>query len=105
MYHIIFLVAINLHFFLGVFFHFITGVDIAKEQQAKEAAKAVLGQIGLIKKSILARAFRGGLGTNDPAEDSAVELVKEALEKNTDRICPNQSKVKRTGIPAEIKPF
>ena len=27
MYHIIFLVAINLHFFLGVFFHFIIGVD------------------------------------------------------------------------------
>lgn len=29
------------------------------------------------KKSILARAFRGELGTNDPAEERAVELVKE----------------------------
>ena len=52
---------------------------LAKEQQAKEAAEAVLEQIDLMKKSILARAFRGELGTNDPAEESAVELVKEYL--------------------------
>ena len=49
---------------------------LAKEQQGKEAAEAVLEQIDLIKKSILARAFRGELGTNDPAEESAVELLK-----------------------------
>ena len=36
---------------------------LAKEQQAKEAAEAVLERIELIKKSILARAFRGELGT------------------------------------------
>ena len=76
---------------------------LAKEQQAKETAEAVLDQIDLIKKSILARAFRGELGTNDPAEESAVELVKEAIEKNTDNINQNKSKVKRTVIPAEIK--
>lgn len=52
---------------------------LAKEQEAKEAAEAVLEQIDLIKKSILARAFRGELGTNDPAEESAVELVKEII--------------------------
>lgn len=50
---------------------------LAKEQQAKEAAERVLEQIDLMKKSILARAFRGELGTNDPAEESAVELVKK----------------------------
>lgn len=50
---------------------------LAKEQQAKEAAEGVLEQIDLIKKAILARAFRGELGTNDPSEESAVELVKE----------------------------
>ncbi len=54
---------------------------LSKEQQAKEAAEAVLEQIDLIKKSILARAFRGELGTNDPTEESAVELLKEILEK------------------------
>ena len=52
---------------------------LAKEQQAKEAAEAVLEQIDLIKKSILARAFRGELGTNDPTEESAVELVRNII--------------------------
>lgn len=52
-----------------------------KEQQTKEAAEIVLDQIELMKKSILARAFRGELGTNDPSEESAVELLKRGLEK------------------------
>lgn len=52
---------------------------LAKEQQAKEAAEAVLEQIDLMKKSILARAFRGELGTNNLAEESAVELVKNII--------------------------
>ena len=51
----------------------------AKEQQAKEAAEAVLEKIDLLKKSILARAFRGELGTNDPTEESAMELLKRTL--------------------------
>ncbi|NBH34269.1 hypothetical protein D3Z58_12025 [Clostridiaceae bacterium] len=50
-----------------------------KEQQAKEAAETVLAQIDTIKKAILARAFRGELGTNDPAEEWAGELVKAVL--------------------------
>lgn len=50
---------------------------LAKEQQAKEAAEGVLDQIDLIKKAILARAFRGELGTNNPSEESAVELLKQ----------------------------
>ena len=52
---------------------------LAKEQQAKEAAEKVLEQIDLIKKAILARAFRGELGTNDPNEESAVELLKNMI--------------------------
>lgn len=48
-----------------------------KEQQTKEAAEAVPDQIDLMKKSILARAFRGELGTNDPNEESALELLKQ----------------------------
>lgn len=54
---------------------------LAKEQQAKEAAEGVLGQIDLIKKAILARAFRGELGTNDPSEESAQELIKNFIFK------------------------
>lgn len=52
---------------------------LAKEQQAKEAAEAVLDRIETMKKAILARAFRGELGTNDPTEESAVELLKQVL--------------------------
>lgn len=48
---------------------------LAKEQQAKDAAEGVLEQIDLIKKAILARAFRGELGTNDPNEGNAAELL------------------------------
>lgn len=54
---------------------------LAKEQQSKEAAEAVLDQINLMKKSILARAFRGEMGTNDPSEESAVELLKEIIRR------------------------
>lgn len=49
---------------------------LAKEQQAKESAEGVLEQIDLIKKAILARAFCGELGTNDPSEESAVSLLR-----------------------------
>lgn len=37
---------------------------LAREQQAKEAAETVLHQIDLMKKAILAKAFRGELGTH-----------------------------------------
>lgn len=50
---------------------------LAKEQQAKEAAEGVLEQIDLIKKAILARAFRGELGTNDPCEENAIKLLEQ----------------------------
>lgn len=48
---------------------------LIKEQQAKEAAEGVMEQIDLIKKSILARAFRGELGTNDPGEENVEEVL------------------------------
>ena len=53
--------------------------SFVKEQQSQEAAEAVLDQIDLMKKSILARAFRGELGTNDPSEESAMELLKRTI--------------------------
>ena len=52
---------------------------LSKEQQAKEAAEAILSQIDTMKKAILARAFRGELGTNAPAEEWTGELVKAVL--------------------------
>lgn len=52
---------------------------LAKEQQAKELAENALAKIDLIKKSILARAFRSELGTNNLADEPAVELLKRVL--------------------------
>lgn len=52
---------------------------LEKEQQAKDIAEAVIDQIDTMKKAVLARAFRGELGTNDPAEESAMELLRSVL--------------------------
>lgn len=76
-----------------------------KEQQTKEAAEAVLYQIDLMKKSILARAFRGELGTNDPSEESAVELLRQVIEQEDGDVIRPKAKAKRIAIPAEIKPL
>lgn len=37
--------------------------------------------IEILKKTILSKAFRGELGTNDPTEESAIELLKEVLQE------------------------
>ncbi len=51
-----------------------------KEQKAKELCD-VIDKIDLMKKAILARAFRGELGTNDPSEESAMNLLQETLNE------------------------
>lgn len=78
---------------------------LEKEQQTKEAAEAVLDQIDLMKKSILACAFRGELGTNDPSEESAVELLRQVIEQEDGDVIRPKAKAKRIAIPAEIKPL
>lgn len=74
-----------------------------KEQQAKEKAEDVLERIKLIKKSILARAFRGELGTNNPEEASSLELLKSVLSEDKDEKCDAKPKSKRVSIPTEVK--
>ena len=54
-------------------------IIFSKERQIKEAAEVVLAQIDTMKKAILARAFRGELGTNDPKEESMGELLRSIL--------------------------
>ena len=73
---------------------------LAKEQQAKDAAEAVLEQIDLIKKSILARAFRGELGTNDPAEESSIELLKQNFWETikSEKVKPKQVTNKKAKV-------
>lgn len=52
---------------------------LLKEEQAKDKACEVIDSIDLLKKAILAKAFRGELGTNNPEEESALELLKSIL--------------------------
>ncbi|WP_088830577.1 restriction endonuclease subunit S [Paenibacillus tyrfis] len=48
------------------------------EEKAKELCD-VIDNIEIMKKAILARAFRGELATNEPREESALELLKEVV--------------------------
>lgn len=50
-----------------------------KEQDTQELID-LIENIDLMKKSILARAFRGELGTYLPEEENAIELLKSVLE-------------------------
>ena len=50
-------------------------------QQVRDKAVQVVDNIDTIKKSILAKAFRGELGTNIPEDESAIELLKIILNK------------------------
>ncbi len=54
---------------------------ILEEIRAHEL-NLVDNQVDILKKSILAKAFRGELGTNDPNEESATELLKQVLNEN-----------------------
>lgn len=55
---------------------------VARERSAQQATEQALARIDLMKKSILARAFRGELGTNKASEASALELLKQVLAEN-----------------------
>ena len=55
---------------------------LARERKAQQAAEQALASIDLMKKSILARAFRGELGTNKASEASALELLRQVLAEN-----------------------
>lgn len=55
---------------------------LARERAAQQATEQALVSIDLMKKSILARAFRGELGTNKASEASALELLKQVLAEN-----------------------
>lgn len=55
---------------------------LARERAAQQATEQALASIELMKKSILARAFRGELGTNKASEASALELLQQVLAEN-----------------------
>lgn len=45
---------------------------LAREDAARAAAEAALAEAARLRRAILARAFRGGLGTGDPADPPAL---------------------------------
>lgn len=58
----------------------ILNVLFEKDKRMRQIVESVLNRISLLKKSILAKAFRGELGTNNPNEGSSVKLLKKILE-------------------------
>ncbi|MCS7461215.1 restriction endonuclease subunit S [Paenibacillus doosanensis] len=52
---------------------------LEREQRVNELIN-IIDKIDIMKKAILARAFRGELGTNNPNEESALELLKEVAQ-------------------------
>lgn len=52
---------------------------IVNEQQSRDLLVETYERIDLMKKAVLARAFRGELGTNDPEEESSLVLLKDIL--------------------------
>jgi type I restriction enzyme, S subunit len=56
----------------------VVGNLLNKEQKAIEHCN-VAEKIDSLRQSILHKAFRGELGTNDPSEENAIELLKEVL--------------------------
>jgi len=59
--------------------HFLNTV-LAKEEHVKKLAEILIDKIDLMKKSILAMAFRGELGTNNPDEESSVGLLNSIID-------------------------
>ena len=53
----------------------------SKEWQVKEEAENIIDKIDIMKKSVLARAFRGELGRNNLMEGSSLEVLKMVLQR------------------------
>lgn len=71
---------------------------IEKEKEARTLAEIIDDKIDEVKKSILAKAFRGKLGTNDSSDEPAVELLKRILTK-----VPVEEKKKLTARKTKVK--
>ncbi|MDZ4567243.1 restriction endonuclease subunit S [Bacillus cereus] len=52
-----------------------------KEAEAYGLIEKLEENLMKLKQSILSKAFRGELGTNEPTEESAIELLKEVLQE------------------------
>ncbi|MGM7634470.1 restriction endonuclease subunit S [Bacillus sp. Hm123] len=52
-----------------------------KEAKSFRLIKKLEEKLETLKQSILSKAFRGELGTNDPSEETALELLKQVLQE------------------------
>ena len=77
---------------------------IEKELLSKQAAEMLVDKIDMMKKSVLARAFSGKLGTNnDPNDESVDGLLKKILsDKVNEKRNKSKPKNARIVIPDEI---
>ncbi|WP_179946978.1 restriction endonuclease subunit S [Bacillus velezensis] len=55
--------------------------NLLKNEQKAIGLCNVAEKIDSLKQSILSKAFQGELGTNDPGEENAIELLKEVLQE------------------------
>ena len=69
-----------------------------KENEARTLVQTVIDKIDEVKKSILTKAFRGELGTNDPSDTSALDELKSILSKE-EKPMPKAKSIK---IPKKI---
>ncbi|WP_295095494.1 restriction endonuclease subunit S, partial [Ruminococcus sp.] len=57
----------------------IIDIMMEKETQVSSEIEGTIDNILSIKKSILEKAFRGELGTNNPCDEPSIELLKQVL--------------------------
>lgn len=55
---------------------------IKKELDVKDITSNMIENIAELKKSILAKAFRGELGTNVSSEENSIELIKKMIGRD-----------------------
>ncbi len=57
---------------------------LEKENEAKDLIDSLEEQLDLMEKSILSKAFRGELGSNNPEDEPAIELLKKVLQEKAE---------------------
>ena len=55
--------------------------DAFDKRFTEQIVSGVIEDIDALKKTILAKAFRGELGTNIESEESSIELLKSILQE------------------------
>ena len=59
---------------------------LQEESVTKSLLEDALEKVEQTKQSVLFKAFRGELGTNDSTEESAIELLKEVLQEKLNKL-------------------